>query len=538
MEEKESKGFVFERAPGAVYRYKYWVIAEQLNDAALKGNTREFLRLIKKYCLLDLFFLIHFVLGIEIFNNKHQVGWIYDAQDDNDRTLDLWTREFGKTTIISIALNIQDILKDPEITIGIISEYKALAKKILVAIKSYLETNELLKASFPDILYKNPKRDALKWSEDDGIIVKRMYISKDPTVGAHGLLDGMPTGAHYKVLNYDDIVTANSVNTLEQIKKTKEQFAKSTLCGNRYGKKRIVGTPYEDGDLITLLEHSGEWKVRKHSPLDEKGANVLWTPKELSTKIKELNVASSYAADSQIWLKPIRSEERKFKLEWIKRYTNYPAKMNVYIVCDPSGGESSKSDYTSMWVVGIDHLKNRYILDGVRDRLSIGARYKALCALITKWDPIRNVGYEKYGMQSDIQYMREKMLEEGFQFPLVQLGAGVGSELPKGKARIETLQPLFQDGKIWIPSYLPYTDQSGKVVDLCQVFTQEEYLRYPTCLVDGHDDMLDCMSLINDARLGLIAPITIRPNTMPKRPESIWDQIGKKSSGKGCLGNL
>jgi hypothetical protein len=47
----------------------------------------------------------------------------------------------------------------------------------------------------------------------------RQSNPKEATVEAHGLVDGQPTGAHFRLRIYDDVVTLESVTTPEQVKK-------------------------------------------------------------------------------------------------------------------------------------------------------------------------------------------------------------------------------------------------------------------------------------------------------------------------------
>ena len=103
---------------------------------------------------------------------------------------------------------------------------KSLAKQI----KQEFEANVSLQKLFPDILYDKPQRDAVKWSEEKGLQVKRASNAKEATIESHGLVDGMPTGAHFRLRVYDDVVTLESVSTPEQVKKTSDAWALSDKC--------------------------------------------------------------------------------------------------------------------------------------------------------------------------------------------------------------------------------------------------------------------------------------------------------------------
>ena len=62
----------------------------------------------------------------------------------------------GSYTVITIALTIFDILNDPEITVGIFSHTRPVAKSFLRVIKREFESNQTIMGLFPDVLYADP----------------------------------------------------------------------------------------------------------------------------------------------------------------------------------------------------------------------------------------------------------------------------------------------------------------------------------------------------------------------------------------------
>lgn len=198
----------------------------------------------RELCLNDLFYLIL----VACRRSDIDRDWLFDRcreveADPNDR-IDLWSREAYKSTIITFGKTIQDILRNPEETIGIFSHTRPIAKAFLNQIKREFEINTFLQDLFPEILYKSPHKEAVKWSIDDGIIVKRKGNPKESTIEAWGLIDGMPTSKHYSILVYDDVVTREAVSTPEMIAKVTECFGLSLNLGKKGGIKRYIGTRY------------------------------------------------------------------------------------------------------------------------------------------------------------------------------------------------------------------------------------------------------------------------------------------------------
>ena len=157
------------------------------------------------------------------------------------------------STIITNGLPIQEKNRNPEERIAIFSHTRPIAKGFLRNIKLTLEGNPPVKRWFPDIFWAMPKRQAPKWSEDDGLIVKRKSFANESTLEAWGLVDGQPTSKHFTIRIYDDVVTRESVTTPEQIQKTQLAYELSESLGTEGGHKRVCGTHYSFADAYMTM---------------------------------------------------------------------------------------------------------------------------------------------------------------------------------------------------------------------------------------------------------------------------------------------
>ena len=488
----------------AQYLHDYTDICEEINTAVSEENQDLFLHLMQHWAREDLFFLLYFILRVNV-NHPWLVERIKEVQTLNDRTLDLWAREHFKSSILTYGLNIQTLLKNPEPRLGIFSHTRSIAKSFLRRIKHTFESNQVLKAVFPEVAWESPQTEAPKWSEDEGIVLRRQGVYQEASVEAWGLVDGMPTGKHFDVLNYDDVVTRESVTTPEQIAKVDECFRLSLnlgaddLLGGTQGVRRVIGTIYHFNDLYMRMQKEGGWVLRKHPAINEEKNPVLLSQGQLDAKRRDMG---PYVFSCQLLLDPREQGKQKFLYKWIQFYREAPSPVSKYLFVDPATSKKEKasgSDYTVLWVWGIDERGNRFWLDGTRSRLSLTERWTTVKAMLRKHPDILKVGYERYGMQADVEYFRAKMEEESFYFPIQELGGAMRKE-----DRILRMVPWFEQGRVFLPHHLQLED--GR--DLVQEFINEEYLFFP---FSPHDDMMDCMSRIEDVDF-----ITSRPITIPE----------------------
>lgn len=481
----------------------------------------EKVKLMRLLCRTDLFWLLWAGCGKEYIAKQWLLDRCKEVEANPDGHLDLWAREHFKSTIITYGKSIQDILashgNDPlpewtrEATIGILSVTRPLAKGFLREIKETFENNKTLKTLFPDILYDKPQTQSSKWSEEVGICVKRKKVYKEQTIEAWGLVDGQPTGKHFYIIVYDDVVTQDSVTNPEMIKKTTESFGLSDNIGTRGGKYRVVGTPYHANDTLATTSEKGAFKLRKHPgtfnskwPIESDSEAPLLTKRELELKYIKQGV---YNFSCQILLNPVASSLQNFKFEWLKFYGtfnhDYQLSANFYIVVDPANSKKDNSDYTVMVVIACCSDSNYYLVDMVRDRLNLKERTEKLFYLHKKWKPIA-VGYEQYGAQADIEHIESEQERYSYHFNIIRLGSGKGAKLSKVE-RIAKLQPVFQQRKFLLPNKLHYINYEGKGQDLVSIFINDEYLCFP---VSKHDDILDSMARILDHDMLVFFPQT------------------------------
>ena len=170
--------WTFDPQEGANYRFDYVRLCAEMN-----ANREHATELIRVFAPKDLFFLAYFVLGVPC-NHPWLVDRIREVEEERYGVMDLWPREHFKSTILTYALIIWEILQNPEERIGIMSHTRGIAKAFLQRIKVTLESNQYLLDAFPDIFYQKPEYESPRWSLDHGIVVKRQGNYAESTVEA------------------------------------------------------------------------------------------------------------------------------------------------------------------------------------------------------------------------------------------------------------------------------------------------------------------------------------------------------------------
>lgn len=230
--------------------------------------------------------------------------------------------------------------------------------------------------------------------------------------------------------------------------------------------------------------------------------------------------------------RPINESGGRFLPSFIQRVDIDPQwahdNMTLYLIGDPAAAKNADSDYSAFFVVGLNADSTYYILDGVRERLSLRERWEKFRDLWKKWRPYES-WYEAYGASGDLEYFAERMETEKVRFK-IQNSAYLGHsgrklrEGDKGQkhVRIERLIPDMIEGK-WLAAkeikrVRTREDGVEEVYDPVTEMIEQEFPDYPK---GDHDDCLDALARLTD--LDLVwpteawseAPVTIRPFASP-----------------------
>ncbi len=482
---------------------KFW------DDMEMAGRREgKLTQVVRVLVLADLYYLLVRVCGrIDLLPCVSRPGFIdnqfmfdrcREIEGNPDGYLDLWAREHGKSSIITFGLTLQNILQNPEITIGIFSHTRPIAKAFLRTLMREIENNRALHSAFPDILCGTDIRQYQKFSEDDGVIVKRKTNPNEATIEAWGLVDGSPVSKHFQILLYDDVVVKESVSNPEMIAKTMTAMEQSYNLGTTPGIKRMAGTRWHFSDAHRTVIDRRTFKPREYPGRvggTEDGESVYW---DEATHLEKRAAQGPYTYAAQILLNPKADAAQGFRREWLRKYQRIqPSTLNWYLCFDAASSKKKGSDYTAGWAIGLGKDGNYYCVPEVRDRLNLKERGDRLFELHRRYKP-KQVRYEKYGLMSDIEHYQSRMEHENYRFTITEVGGQTSKQ-----DRIRRLIPLFEAGRIWLPQSFNVTDWQKTTVDLVHSFIEEEYDPFPVGL---HDDMMDALARICEPDLKLAWP--------------------------------
>ena len=496
----EIDGVIFERIPGIKYDYNYPAYFDKcralgFSDAEITAE------MIKK----SLFFVVYFVLKIPIANCKWWIDACWEVQNGpKTDTLDLWARFHGKSSVITAAETIQRICKDPEERICIFSWKISIALSFFRQIKGVFESSKVLKLAFPHIFWDEPSKEAYKWSENEGIWVKRKGTAKEPTLMAAGLVEGAPTGFHFTGRIYDDIMTDELSRSPDMIQTVKDAFdmSQNLKTGTYMDWQRVVGTPYNYSDVLMYIS----------GLKTDDGTPVYYTRKKPATVDGTPNGESAYLPEEE--LTKLRANKRIFYSQQLLDPTplgaqrleasnlieinpaEVPGKLFKFMAVDPAGmrlSDKRGGDSWAMVVAGVEPYRDDlgasrvFILDMIIEPMTETEALSNVVNMFLRNGHVRQIGIEKVGISTAEIHVAKALQARGRALTVENKGLVILR--PAGRAK----EQRIESGLAW-PLLNSKLHISTAVPSAYRERLKLEMTKFPF----WHDDALDAVSYIYD----------------------------------------
>lgn len=460
---------------------------------ALDEQEHAFLSMLKERGLKSLFLFNKYILmaekGDDNFTklgkfHKELCNFVQDRPDK--RKLILIPRAHLKTKLISVGYSTFKIVNNPKIRILIVSATSQMANDIHMTIQKNLQMNERILSLVGDLT-----EGASIWTQDRTKLAAN--DKREATITAAGITTNL-VGGHYDLIIFDDVVSRENVQTMNQIQKVVIKYKDALDLLEPHGELLVVGTRWHDSDLYGWIIDPSTDVIQNYMTmiLQAYEGNImtgqdfkpLWEGKfDLNGLRKILREEGWSHFSSQYMNDPVPEEDAIFKRDWFRYYIQDDIRgklMNKFLLIDPAISQSKEADYTAMVVVGVDEYRNVFILDIIRSRLSPNDINNQIFRLRDLWN-LNDIGIEEISFQKTLGYsLREDERFKLRPFHITTLKPGDRSK----DMRIKGLQPLYENGKIFHNKSLPNN-----------IYLEDELVRFPR---STHDDVCDALAYVTD----------------------------------------
>lgn len=388
-------------------------------------------------------------------------------------------RECGKSTWIFLILPMWAAAHSHIKFVAAFSDAASQAETHLMTFKNELETNEYLKADYPELcapkLVNSTGRSLASNSW-------RIVQSNDFIFDANGIdtnsLGKKVFGQRPDLIILDDIEKGEKNYSEYQAGRQTNTVFDDIAPMNIYARMIIVGT--------TTMPNSMMDQFRKHSQ-GERGPELKWiTDQNVDVHYYPAIMTAEDASERSVW-------PEKWSIEWLqsqrhlrdfaKNYMNHPVNSdgnfwtyedviiqegeygNTIISIDPAVTKNKVSDYTGIAVLSRGDDDNVYVRDAFQLKVSPSELSERVAALVDLYDP--GVIYVETNQGGDLWQDVFKNIPVKYR----SIRQSVSKQIRAGKAL-----NFYQQGKVRHTSHFPVLE--------------EQMYSFPKV---SHDDVLDAM---------------------------------------------
>lgn len=422
-----------------------------------------------------------------------------------------------KTSIVTVGVTVQAILRDPNVRVLIANQVWDIARSFLRAVKGHLETTVL-----PDGTSGLPvlfgQFVSQRWNEDEIIVRQRSNKGlKEPTVMTTGV-EAETTGGHYDLIILDDLTGHQNSSTPEQREKTK-RFRRSMIDLLEPGGKLLeIGTRWHLDDtfseifekeamyydiMVRKVVENGKIIFPRHFAKKFDAERKDWVQSNDDTCMDYVeHLKASHTLDefyAQYMNEPLATENQIFPGALYRYWNDRPTGLYTAMAVDLAISKAVDADYTAITVLGMDKEWNIYVLDYIRGHWSPSQIVDNVFNKYSQWKPY-TVGMETNGFQRTLKVACEEEMRRRRQYFGIE-EIRTGPEKSK-ESRIKSLEPFYRQGKVFHASWM-----KGKEMEV-------ELLTFPK---GKHDDLIDAMAMT----LPLLSPGVSVEQT--RRMEGTWE---------------
>lgn len=475
-------------------------IKQILQDPALTERqkvalTREAERIL---CKKDLFYLAKNILGYKDVAEYHRgISATIDSYK-NEWQLHLHPRGHFKSTLITVAETIQNILINPNETILITNAVLGNSISFLKEIKSHFIYNERFRELFPE--HAIDKKAEYGTSETFTTPARTEQWIREATVEVAGI-DKSVVSRHYGIIVFDDVVNNLNVSTKEQREKIINAYKEYLSLLNPGGLIRVVGTRWHYYDLYGYL--FDEIKQDRRAGVDPQFKMFItkaWTdedqklpafPERFNKQvlINLRNRQGAHIFSCQYLNDPQPDDEKIFSRNDI-RFVDEPIQAQEthlfhFCSCDPAVSEKDSSDPSVIITIAVNSEKQIFITDIERRWVNPDQLIDSILLRAKTTQPLR-FGIETTAFQKTLKFFLLKESRTRKQHINV-VEVKRSSHISKAE-RIKRIQPYLKAGQVFLCA--DKEDLTETQIAFLEELDSFPYGRYDDCL-DALADVIE-----------------------------------------------
>lgn len=411
-------------------------------------------------------------------------------------------RSHAKSTAITHAYTLSNIVFREKQNIVIVASTESLAVAFLGDIKRELEENEDLKETF----------EFKKWvKESETLVVGQFQDGVEFRIQALGAQQ-KPRGLKWRgkrpdLIVCDDLEDDEAVLNRERRLKFKKWFKAALVQAlSRNGSIRVVGTVMHFDSLLENLLSSYSWKSKRYRAHNEDFSFILWpeqwNKEQLQAVRRELTDDGTPELYAQEYLNhPIDESTSFFNKGDLKEVNDPDENLTYYFGVDLAVSTAERADFTAIAVVGVNPSGKLKVVDVRRGRWDPLQTIDELFSVHQEYKP-ETVVIERGAIEKAIgPFLYNEMNKRG-----VFMNLRPETPTKDKMSRARSLQARMRAGGV------EFDKQAHWYPDL-----EEEILRFPLA---RHDDQVDALSWI-----GLVLDKLVEANTPQEDADEEWEEM-------------